>query len=143
MRLFIDCEFNSMNGGLISMALVSEDTTREFYEVVEINEPLDTWVAENVMPILEKPAIPFKEFQEKLKKFLKQFPAVTIMADFPDDIKHFCNTVITGPGEWFLIQPLRFEIDDELSAKASKVPHNALHDARALRDSWLKNNGYL
>jgi hypothetical protein len=34
-------------------------------------------------------------------------------------------------------------LDDDISGKGSKVPHNALHDARASRDSWMKNNGYL
>lgn len=142
MRLFIDCEFNSMNGGLISMALVSEDGTREFYEVIDITSPLDPWVLENVMPILEKEPISYAEFQTRLKKFLEQFPAVTLMADYPDDLKHFCQSVILGAGQWMMIQPLRMEIDDALSAKLSKVKHNALHDARAIRDSWLKLNGY-
>ncbi len=50
--------------------------------------------------------------------------------------------MIVGAGEWMDIQPLTMEVDDNLSAKASKVLHNALHDARAIRDSWLKNNGY-
>mgnify|MGYP001772779988 CR=1 FL=1 len=141
MQLFIDCEFNSMGGGLISMALVSEDGEREFYEVVECSEAIDPWVKENVMPILEKDPIPLVEFQDRLKKFLGQFPAVHVTADYPDDIKHFCNAVITGAGEWFEVQPLTMEVDEECSAKASAVPHNALHDARAIRKSWLAANG--
>lgn len=143
MRLFIDCEFNAMNGGLISMALVSEDGTREFYEVVEISEPLDPWVAEHVMPILGKAPVTYSVFQQSLKKFLSQFPAVKVLANHPDDFKHFCQSLITGAGEWMMIQPLTMEIDDAISGKASKVLHNALADARAQRESWLKNNGYL
>ena len=142
MQLFIDCEFNSMNGGLISMALVSEDGEREFYEVVECNEAIDPRVRDNVMGILQKNAVTYTEFQAKLKKFLGQFPAVEIVADYPDDIKHFCNSVITGAGEWMMIQPLTLVIDDDLSAKGSVVPRNALEDARSLRLSWLSNNGY-
>lgn len=142
MQLFIDCEFNSMGGGLISMALVSEDGEREFYEVVECNEAIDPWVRDNVMGILHKDAVSYTEFQSRLKKFLGQFPSVDIVADYPDDIKHFCNTVIEGAGEWMMIQPLTMIIDDDLSAKGSVVPHNALEDARALRLSWLVNNGY-
>lgn len=140
-NLFIDCEFNGMNGGLISMALVSEDAQREFYEVVECNEALDPWVRENVMPILGKPAISWAEFQERLKKFLKQFPGVTIYANHPDDFAHFCKTIIEAPGVWMMIQPLKMIIDDAISGKASKVHHNALEDARAQRESWLKVNG--
>lgn len=143
MHLFIDCEFNGMNGGLISMGLVSEDGEREFYEVVDCHETIDPWVQENVLPILEKDPIPYKEFQRRLARFLKAFPSVHVVADFPDDIKHFMNSVITGPGEWMMIQPLTTEVDDGLSAKASTLLHNALHDARAIRDSWLRKNGYI
>lgn len=142
MRLFIDCEFNGSEGGLISMALVSEDGLREFYEVVDCAEAIDPWVKEHVMPFLEKKAIPYLDFQDKLKKYLKQFPAVCVMADYPEDILRLCKAVIEGPGEWMMIQPLSFVIDDALSAKASTIPHQALADAHALRKSWLKNNGF-
>lgn len=141
MNLFLDCEFNQFEGGLISLALVTEDGAREFYEVIDCKEELAEWVAENVMPILGKPAIPYVDFQTKLRRFLKQFARVNVIADYPDDIARLCKAVITGPGEWFMVQPMTFEIDDALSAKGSKIPHNALEDARALRLSWLKNNG--
>jgi len=143
MYFFIDCEFNSLGGNLISLALVAEDGVHEFYEVLKLNEPIDPWVEENVMPHLEKDAIEYAIFQDKLKKFLKQFPKVHVLADYPIDLKHFCQSIETGAGDWMEIQPLVLEIDDDLSAKASKVPHNALHDARALRESWLKKEGVL
>lgn len=143
MRLFTDSEFNSLNGPLISMALVSEDGIHEFYEVVEINEVIDPWVEKNVMDRLEKEAINRSEFQRRLKKFLQQFPAVHVVADYPIDIVHVCKALETGPGDWMEIQPITFEIIEALSAKASKVPHNALHDARAIRDSWLSQEGVL
>lgn len=143
MRLFLDCEFNGMNGGLISLALVSEDATREFYEVVDCDEVIDPWVSQNVLPFLQKDAISYAEMQTGLKKFLGQFPSVTIIANFPDDFKHLSQALITGPGEWMMVQPFKMEIDDAVSSKASEVLHNALHDARAARVSWLKNNGYL
>jgi hypothetical protein len=137
MRLFIDCEFNSLGGQLISMALVSEDGNKEFYEVVKMMEPVDTWVKENVMGILNKDPIDYDDFQSRLFGFLKQIPNVSIQADYPIDIMHFCKAIETGPGDWFEIQPLSMVIDDELSAEASQIPHNALEDARALRRSWL------
>jgi len=138
MNLFIDNEFNGMGGALISMALVSEDGAREFYEVVELHEPVIGWVKDNVMPIRNQTPIPFAVFQERLKRFLQQFPAVNIIADYPDDIKYFMEAVITGPGEWFETQPLTTEVQDNLSAKKSKILHNALEDARALRHDWME-----
>lgn len=143
MRLFIDCEFNGSMGALISMALISEDGQRHFYEVVDFAEPVEPWVKDNVMPILEKPAISYAEFQRKLRMFLKQFPAVHFVADHPEDILRVCRTLIISGGKWMDdIQPMTFEVIDELSAKASKVPHCAWHDAIALRDSWFKTQGY-
>lgn len=138
MNLFIDNEFNGMGGALISMALVSEDGAREFYEVVPLKEPVVGWVKENVMPILHKDPISYDEFQNRLKRFLQQFPSVNIIADYPDDIKYFMESVITGPGEWFETQPLTTEVQDNLSAKKSKILHNALEDARALRHDWME-----
>lgn len=135
-RLFIDCEFNSTDGGLISMALVSLDG-KEFYEVVDCGEEIDPWVAENVMPILNKDPISFEDFQVKLKDYLSNFNNPFVMADYVDDIKYFMEAMITGPGKWFMIQPLRCEVDDRLSARHSVIKHNALEDARAIRDSYV------
>lgn len=142
MRIFIDCEFNSAEGGLISMGMISEDGQRTFYEVVDVTEAIDPWVKENVMPILEKEPIPFKEFQRKLRVFLSQFPKVHIIADHPADIIRICRAMIVSGGEFMEI-PVTFEVDHQLSAKQSKVLHNAFHDAVAIRESWFKVNGYL
>ena len=142
MNLFCDCEFNSLGGALLSLALVSEDGNRIFYEVLDTSETIDPWVKDNVMPCLEKPAIEYTAFQTQLKIFLKQFPSVHVIADYPIDIKHLCQCLETGAGDWMEIQPITFEIIEELSAKASKVPHNAKHDAIALRNSWLKREGF-
>lgn len=142
-KLWIDCEFNSGNGNLISLALVNEGSDREFYEVVECNQAIDPWVAENVMPILEKDPISYTEFQTRLHKFLKQFPGIQVFANHPNDFKHLMLAVILTPKDWMMIQPFTMVLDDAISGKGSKVHHNALHDARASRDSWMKNNGYL
>lgn len=125
------------------MALVSEDGNKEFYEVVKVMEPVDVWVKENVMPILDKNPIDYGVFQSRLNASLKQIPNVTILADYPIDIMHFCKAVETGPGDWLEIQPLTMVIDDDLSAKQSKQPHQALADARALRLSWLRKENLL
>lgn len=144
MRIFLDCEFNGAMGSLISMGMISEDGHRSFYEVVGITEPLDPWVKDNVMPILEKEPISYPEFQRKLSNFLKQFPARHIIADHPEDILRLCRAIIISGGKWMEdIQPITFEVDARVSAKKSTVPHNAYHDAVAIRDSWLERSGYL
>lgn len=142
-HLFVDCEFNGTMGGLISMGIVTEAGDRTFYEVVDLTEPVDPWVKDNVMPILEKEPIPYAAFQKRLHGFLGQFGKVHIIADHPEDIIRVNRALIISGGTFAKIQPITFEIIEELSAKASKVPHNAFHDAVALRDSWLKLNGFI
>ncbi len=65
-----------------------------------------------------------------------------IVADWPEDIAHFCNLLVTSAGDMAPVGSLRFEFVSSpgfSTAENSRVPHNALHDARALRDfvqSW-------
>lgn len=133
MRLFIDCEFNEFKGDLISMALVSEDG-KEFYEVVPCDNP-GNWVNQHVMPILNQEPVPMEVFQMRLQKFLLQFEEVKIIADWPEDIKHFCESLITGPGVRLDTPPLSMEIH-RFDAE-SKLPHNALADARGNMEYWM------
>lgn len=134
-KLYIDTEFNGFQGELISMALVPWEGP-EFYEVLECKNPVP-WVAENVMPHLGKQAITKKEFQNKLQDFLMQQIEISIVADWPEDIQHFCQALITGPG-FMMNTPdyrLEFIINRRLNSSNSKIPHNALEDARAIRDA--------
>jgi len=135
MRIFIDGEWNSYGGELISLALVAADG-RTFYEVIGCDNP-DPWVAENVMPKLGKPSITLQELQKQLNLFLRQFEfdSVHIIADWPEDIMWFCKVLITGPGTRLDTPPLTMEVlrVDTVSTN----PHNALADATALRD-WYE-----
>ena len=135
MRLFIDGEWNGYGGELISMALVAEDG-REFYAVLGCDNP-EPWVAENVMPKLnDGHGVELREsvesVQVRLSLFLAQFDAVHIIADWPEDIERFCRLLITGPGTRINTPPLTMEV---LRVDApSENPHNALADARGMRD---------
>lgn len=133
MRLWLDTEFNDFKGDLISMALISDDG-REWYEVLPCMKP-SPWVAKNVMPILGKAPVMARDMTLSLRSFLKQFDNAHIVADWPEDISHFCNTLIVGPGLCINTPPLTFEIRHDLpnTADISVVPHNALEDAKALR----------
>jgi hypothetical protein len=139
MRLFLDTEFNGFGGKLISMALVPEDKTKpEFYEELHITEQLEPWVRENVVPHLILPSIGYGEFQNALANYLWNVGESIIIADWPDDIRYFCESLITGPGMMInLMNNVKFELDFGIEYE-SLVPHNALHDARAIRDFYMK-----
>ena len=133
MKLFIDGEWNSYGGELISLALVPE-IGEHFYEVLGCDNP-DPWVAENVMTKLGKNQITMALMQEKLEVYLSQFESIHIVADWPEDIMWFCKVLITGPGTRINTPPLSLEVlrVDTVSTN----PHNALADAGALRAWWL------
>jgi hypothetical protein len=140
MNIFIDCEFNEFGGDLISMALVADDG-QEFYEVLNLekDEKYGSWVYANVVPWLNKDPIAKTWFHTKLWTFINQWNDVHIIADWPDDIKYFCMSLITGPGV-AINTPLKLtmQIDRELSTESSAILHNALEDARAIKRSWRK-----
>lgn len=137
MNLFIDGEWNSYGGELISLALVAEDG-RTFYEVLGCYKP-NPWVAENVMPKLNKQWVSLSELQAELEVFLNQFECIHIIADWPEDLMWFCKVLVTGPGIRLNTPPLTMEVlrVDTIS----KNPHNALADATALRDWYSEARG--
>jgi hypothetical protein len=136
-KLFLDTEFNGFGGKLISMALVPEDPgLPEFYKELIIDYDLHPWVKENVIPHLFMVPTHYNLFQIDLKWYLESLGSVMIVADWPDDIRHFCEALIVGPGMMLgLTDTLRFELNRSIEY-VSEVPHNALYDARAIRNSY-------
>ena len=134
MRLWIDCEFNSYKGQLMSLALAGEGDV-QFYVVLPLPKVIDPWVQRNVVPILCAEQTDYSDAQLALQDFLSQFDNVHIIADWPEDIAHFCNFLITGPGERIDTPPLTMEVV-RIDAP-SHVPHNALWDAIGIRDYML------
>ena len=139
MRIFLDTEFNGFYGKLMSMALVPEDPSQpEFYVELEMFDQLNPWVRENVAPKLNSIPKNRAEFQNDLANYLWNCGECVIVADWPDDIRHFCESLITGPGMTInLFNNIKFELDLTIQYE-SLVPHHALHDARAIRDYYLK-----
>jgi len=139
-RYFLDTEFNEFGGDLISLALVSEAGDRELYIATECDKP-GAWVKENVLPILragdaDPIMIQPDEFGRAIQWFLADDKLPTIVADWPDDIRYFCQAVITGPGQMVNIPRLQFQMlrmDAYPTTLDGAVQHNALWDARALR----------
>ena len=138
MLYFIDTEFNGFGGKLMSMAIVPEDVSLpEFYCEIEMRDQLDPWVQVNVVPHMFQSRVTYSEFQFALSRYLLNIEQddITIVADWPDDIRYFCEALITGPGER-INMPTNIQFVLDLNIKYySDVPHNALFDARAIRDS--------
>lgn len=135
MKLWLDTEFNGFGGELISMALVDE-ADREWYEVLGSVTPC-AWVASNVIPVLKKRKVRLSTLQLSLQRWLRHYDTVHIIANWPEDIAHFCRVLITGPGCQLVTPPLTFEVVD-LHHIQPDIPHNALSDARALRTAQLQ-----
>lgn len=137
MKLFLDCEFNGWKGDLISLALVPIDDSASFYQAIELPEDtvIDPWVKQNVIPILHVLPVSAYHFTELLKRYLNQWPTVTIVADWPDDIRYFCQELITSPGKMFGAPLLNFEL--RRLDITPVVPHNALSDAQAIKEAYL------
>ncbi len=144
MRYFLDTEFNGFGGALLSVALVPADGSEEFYVTLAFDGPLDSWVERHVIPFLDMvpealkgPRLPRRAAAEALAAWLAHDPAPEIIADWPEDLAQVAMLLVTGPGQMLAVPPLSLRLEPlrHFSCAAnSKVPHNALHDARALRD---------
>ena len=146
MRYFLDTEFNGFGGALLSVALVPEDG-EDFYATLALEGDALPWVERNVVPFLDhvpqalqSPRLSRRDAAIELSHYLSVDPAPVIVADWPEDISQFCNLLMTGPGEMVPVPALAFELiplGGFSTAANSAVPHNALHDARALKEHML------
>lgn len=149
MRYYLDCEFNGYGGQLLSLALVPAATLKPaLYIVVPSNamdEDPDPWVYKNVLPLMYKvpPAVKIwhaqpAEFGGIIEEYLAGDPTPQIIADWPDDIRYFCERVITGPGTMIRLPQVDFavrRVDAYPTTLPGAVQHNAWWDAMALR--WM------
>lgn len=146
MRYFLDTEYNGWGGALLSLALVSDDG-EELYLTLDWNGALEPWVEKNVIPYLDtvpdalvSPRLSRADAARTVAHYLAGDPDPLIIADWPEDISQFNALLVTGPGVMVEVPSLTFqfiELSGFSTAANSKVPHNALHDARALRDHVL------
>ncbi len=140
MRYFLDAEFNGFGGQLISLALVPKGLeAAPFYEALACAEPTP-WVVEHVIPVLQTQPISRPEMITKLAAYLRDDSEPVVTADWPEEIAHLTLLMLTGPG-WrmpsprLIIELLDLPLFD--SAALSGMPHNAFHDAIALRSYVL------
>lgn len=143
MRYFLDTEYNGPGGELMSLALVPDDGD-DLYLTFKTSAPLVEWVERHVTPYLDSvpeqlscPRLSREDAAHALERYLRHDDEVLIIADWPEDIAQFCDLMITGPGDMIDVRHVIFRLapmSNFSTAANSKVPHNALYDARALRD---------
>jgi hypothetical protein len=146
MRYFLDTEYNGWGGALLSLALVPAEG-EELYLTLDWQGALDPWVERNVVPYLDTvpeqlscPRLTRKDAAHALERYLRHDEEPLIVADWPEDIALLSALLVTGPGIMAEVPQLDLRIrplSGFSTAANSKVPHNALHDARALRDHLL------
>jgi hypothetical protein len=146
MRYFLDTEYNGWGGALLSLALVPEDG-EELYLTIDWDGLLEEWVERNVIPYLDmvpdshvSPRMSRADAARTIAHYLAGDPDPLIVADWPEDIAQFSMLLVTGPGVMAEVPALKFQyiaLAGFSTAANSKVPHNALHDARSLRDHIL------
>lgn len=148
-RYFLDTEYNGFGGELLSLALVPEDGGEEFYVTLECEGALDPWVERHVIPYLDKvpeqlkcPRLARREAAEALAAWIEHDSAPDIVADWPEDLAQLAMLLVTGPGIMLSVPPLSLHLvplHGFSPSSNSVVPHNALHDARALRDHIMNH----
>ncbi|MFC5429463.1 hypothetical protein ACFPTO_11725 [Paraburkholderia denitrificans] len=153
MLLFLDTEYTGLGQRppkLISLALVAEDGSREFY--VELS---DTWtlddctpfVLREVLPLLDGPRRPLDVARAQLSAWLEDAPrSVQIACDSETDWRFLLDLAGTPQppsllDHYFDLRPLidTAIYDRAVTAYYETDPHihHALVDARAYRKGWL------
>jgi len=146
LRYFLDTEYNGWGGTLLSLALVPEHG-EELYLTLDWDVTLEPWVERNVIPYLDmvpdplvSPRMSRADAARTVAHYFAGDPDPVVIADWPEDIALFSALLVTGPGVMAEVPGLKFQfipLSGFSTAANSKVPHNALHDARALRDHVL------
>jgi hypothetical protein len=146
MRYFLDTEFNGFEGALLSLALVPEDG-EELYLTLAFDGAHEPWVERHVVPYLDtvpealrSPPMSRTDAAHTVAHYLAHDLEPLIVADWPEDIAQFCRLLLIGPRDIADVSAIAFRfqrLPGFSTAANSRVPHNALHDARALRDHVL------
>ncbi|GAA0866152.1 hypothetical protein GCM10009115_27640 [Sphingopyxis soli] len=144
MRYYLDAEFNGFGGALISIGLAPENADHpRFYGAVECRDPTP-WVAAHVLPVLDTDPVAYEALQDAFADYLAPDPHPVLVADWPEDIVHAARLLATSDGRRLIVSAVSFELAEVVSfssAELSDVPHNAYHDAVALRTFCTARRG--
>lgn len=152
-RYYLDTEFNSFGGSLISLGIVRDDgeslylvVPKDEIERMEAEEGMDPWIKENILPILYSvpPSCPIDicpvtEWGPIISAFIYRDDEIPqIMVDWPSDAMDFAKLLITGPGtavpmgNQTHITIIR-HVDIYPTTLEGAIQHNAWWDAMAIR----------
>lgn len=158
--IFFDTEFSSLDpykGEILSVGLVKYNG-EELYLELEHDGNIDPWVKKNIIPNLKNPKVSRKEAVEKIKKFVgKKKPYIVSYVNQYDALYAYklfgirkCPffwipidfaSILFGMG----INPESYSPEDKnnffknIGVNSSKYHiHNALDDAKLLREVYLK-----
>jgi hypothetical protein len=161
-RYYLDTEFNSFGGSLISLGIVQHDNPENnLYLVVPqcdidrmiFEESMDPWIKENILPniarvpdIANHYVMPVHEWPDMIGKLIygtdcSETPHIFV--DWPSDAMDFSRLLMTGPGHAVdmshqtLITILR-HIDVYPTSLEGAVQHNAIWDAMAIRQLLIE-----
>lgn len=141
-RVYLDTEFNGFGGDLISIALVTEGD-EEFYAAIEHGEPC-SFAQDHIIPVLDAEVVTRDtaalEMVAWLRRLQLDYPGfkLEILADWPEDFIHFLRLLIIGPGRMFNAPDLTMRLINDAPKGISEIPHNAVSDARAMRDAIVR-----
>lgn len=158
--IFLDTEFSSLDpykGEILSVGLVTLGE-KELYLELEHDGPIDSWVKKNIISTLKDSKVSRKEAVKKIKKFVGKKKPYFITYVTPYDTLYLYKLFGTGetPFYWLPIDfasilfgmginPESYHPDNEINflkkigVDVSKYKlHNALDDAKLLREVYLK-----
>ena len=107
--------------------------------VLDFNDEPVEWVRDNVIPILgDSVRLSRQVAARMLEYYLSDIKDPVLISDWPADITYITELMILSPGKMIKLDEcsFRFINSDFATAEASKIPHNALEDAIALRDFY-------
>lgn len=146
MHFFLDVEFNGFGGRALSLALVRQDTTVQNASQTSISLVFPTgdvepWVAENVIPHQMKDPVAQRvsgpeEASAIIQRLLRGHDP-TIVADWPEDIMHFCANLMPSPGRMVNLglDPVKFIMvpRGKLVSIPGAIEHQPWWDAMCLK----------
>ena len=156
MRYFIDCEFNSFGGDILSLAIVPEHGTplylalpKEEISLLIATKKIDPWVSEYVLPVmtangLSPEHVKRENWSDRLERLLQGDDDITFVADWPEDISHLMSVMMPSPGKMINIPSFKTEmhrVDAYYINLPGAVRHNALWDALSLKNLYLQTAG--
>lgn len=144
MQLYLDTEFNGFGGELIAIALASA-RGEAFYATCELPAKIDPWVFQHVIPVLHKgpsgrpllhaAPMPYEAVRTWFHDYISQFENPEIICDWYADAEYFCRMLAGQDHGTSLDFACRITIVKTPPGQPiSRVPHNALEDARALME---------